>query len=1618
MHHHRRSSLARRVVVVALVVASADAQSFDDSYGKTINEQLAEFMARPYLMIDSMAAAIDSGELLTSSSADGAAPLGIDRERARQYVWTMKKRHPLATTGFDGVFVGYEHGGMDYYMETTDATHPNIFVHIADEAQACPEFNVTHECATYPERFALDIEAARDASRARGLPWNVTWYEGDACAPCRVKYGGNATSQLDGAVDARARPSQGQIYDPRIRPWYYQALAANASVYSSIYEFSRGGVSGITAARPAFARDGAVVGVLAVDYLLSDIEDAILARAYGGAADRMLAYIAQDDGLLVAASVAGVSLEPSGAQIEDVACAHATVAGAAAWFRARGGYGAHDGAGAHFVAALPGFNASWVESVEFVTRTGLHWHIVVVEKMACAPGFAINDDADSHAYRAAGAAVCQACARPTDAAGGDGARCAMRDELCWCDACVAGHYLDADVVAGAADPSGTCRACPEHATCAGGAAVPVPDKDYWMVGGAGAAGVAAVEKCEATGGRACAADGGSSCFASHARLAECATDGALDDALCADGAFGPLCGECESGFYASAERGCERCTGALVETLVCAAIALAALAALAVWVYQRRAGRVAVTPSPRGLAAEDSAVIALCTAALVGVFAFLADGGANAGVWAGCAGPLVGVLVYGSLRGGPGWPGIMTASTFEAVLTRARHALWDEGRFKIIISTYQIVSMINDNLGIYWPEPFATLEKAMGFTQLSLGLLPLGCVGDFDFYDTLRFAVWVPIGVFALVWLVTRPRGLSLVWLRVLAGGAGAAASAQYQTHVTACLLVAYVFVPSSTLTLFKFFVCREFADGRAFLEADMSVECYTPEWREHRALVGFGLAVAIVVPVSFLGLLWPHRETLRAGRAPLEPRLRPLAFLYETYRPHAWWFEIYDCARRVVLGGVVVFCGRTPAHRGAAGVLFALLTAAFNRELQPYSTPSNNPASALGAYVILFAYMLAFLLAARPFRLDDAAIGGVLVPATLLVGLLGLYFQRAEAARQVRLEREKQALDARAQALHDANLDLTEQMAEMQQSFTSLVAGARELSVRARRATLRERWGGKSVEEMDAAERASAAAAAGLDARGASGDVEMARMLTQAEAADARGEALAEWMWQEDKARVGRHDPASVRAPDWIMYADVVNAQLEEKFRDYQKVRNSQKASNPRASTTVCPIVEIDLEGKVRSTATMAKAFAAETGTAYRIDFAAMTQKNLHSGFERKVQRQVKNVARTAPLDGAGNARTMQLGSLFGLGEADGDGGLTRVEAFVDDSNADAARSHDALALPADLLADKTASLLLIKVGMLVQVQTKRADGWWFGFALESARADAHTDGAFGDKSGAPLPEAAATVDEAALECGAGWFPASYVQEPTPNQIQRITDLLSRRENGGVSGAASDALAVLAPPPTWAAADARADQGPVAYVEVDPRSKEYADAIAAFRATLPKSRATVSKLERVQNPGMWQAYRVRRHAMLCREDDRARDNLHRVERDKAEIAGDGAWLFHGTDADTLRKICATGFNRSFAGYANACMYGKGVYFARDAEYSSRPQYAKPDARGDQRMLLCRVLVGAFCRGVKDALVPAERDAGGILFDTTVNDICDPSIYVTNHDAQAYPEYQITFRVK
>ena len=113
-----------------------------------------------------------------------------------------------------------------------------------------------------------------------------------------------------------------------------------------------------------------------------------------------------------------------------------------------------------------------------------------------------------------------------------------------------------------------------------------------------------------------------------------------------------------------------------------------------------------------------------------------------------------------------------------------------------------------------------------------------------------------------------------------------------------------------------------------------------------------------------------------------------------------------------------------------------------------------------------------------------------------------------------------------------------------------------------------------------------------------------------------------------------------------------------------------------------------------------------------------------------------------------------------------------------------------------------------------------------------------------------------------------------------------------------------------------------------------------------------------------------------------------------------------------------MPKIISMGFNRSFCG-KHANFFGKGVYFARDASYSTYPLYCAPDAKDIQTVFLVRVVVGEYCKGYKHAVTPDVRNAAkNQLYDSTVDSVNAPSIFVTYHDAQAYPEYCIKFTQK
>ena len=91
-------------------------------------------------------------------------------------------------------------------------------------------------------------------------------------------------------------------------------------------------------------------------------------------------------------------------------------------------------------------------------------------------------------------------------------------------------------------------------------------------------------------------------------------------------------------------------------------------------------------------------------------------------------------------------------------------------------------------------------------------------------------------------------------------------------------------------------------------------------------------------------------------------------------------------------------------------------------------------------------------------------------------------------------------------------------------------------------------------------------------------------------------------------------------------------------------------------------------------------------------------------------------------------------------------------------------------------------------------------------------------------------------------------------------------------------------------------------------------------------------------------------------------------------------------------------------------------VYGEGVYFAEDARYSNG--YAIPDASGHKRMYLTRVLTGEYTASSQGTLIPPPKNPQvnpNVLFDSTVDNVANPRIFVVYFDAQNYPAYLITY---
>ena len=194
----------------------------------------------------------------------------------------------------------------------------------------------------------------------------------------------NATDPVTGV--ATGAPSHWRSYPTTERPWYLKSISAGSGVWTDPYLFFSAGVLGITAAIPIYDSAGLLLGVAGADYQLDTLEQIL--QSHVSADANFLLFIVDNDGGMISSNIKGITYNTStNTRFNAVNSSNAIVANVASRIvNDMNGFGNINET--VITVSVPGEENGlhWVQVTELRDEYGLHWHVVVVEKMQCSVG--------------------------------------------------------------------------------------------------------------------------------------------------------------------------------------------------------------------------------------------------------------------------------------------------------------------------------------------------------------------------------------------------------------------------------------------------------------------------------------------------------------------------------------------------------------------------------------------------------------------------------------------------------------------------------------------------------------------------------------------------------------------------------------------------------------------------------------------------------------------------------------------------------------------------------------------------------------------------------------------------------------------------------------------------------------------------------------------------------------------------------------------------------------------------------------------------------------------------------------------------------------------------------
>ena len=188
---------------------------------------------------------------------------------------------------------------------------------------------------------------------------------------------------------------------------------------------------------------------------------------------------------------------------------------------------------------------------------------------------------------------------------------------------------------------------------------------------------------------------------------------------------------------------------------------------------------------------------------------------------------------------------------------------------------------------------------------------------------------------------------------------------------VQAALWIAYFsYAPASTV-VFSMLDCQEFDDGYGrYLKADYSLSCDTTEHAQMEVYAKIMILVYPVgVPLLYVFILGREYRLLRDEAARQKALLDDGSdashskMLWETYDARCWWWEIFECGRRLMLTGVIMFIKPESLTQVVWATLMSALCLVMNAFFLPYADDMDDIVAMTASSVLVLNLLAGILI-------------------------------------------------------------------------------------------------------------------------------------------------------------------------------------------------------------------------------------------------------------------------------------------------------------------------------------------------------------------------------------------------------------------------------------------------------------------------------------------------------------------------------------------------------------------------------------------------------------------------------------------------------------------------------